>query len=66
MKWSLYLLFCLILFILLIFKNYDNFKGGRGGRWIGGSGAGNRKFDIIDVVGIFLVIFFLFINKNKK
>ena len=59
MEWSLSLLFGLILLALILFKKCEEFKGGR----IRMGGGRNRKFDIIDVVIIVLVIFYLFINK---
>jgi len=61
MECSLSLLFGLILLVLIFFKKVEEFKGGRGFRM--GGGGGNRTFDIIDVVGIVLVIYYLFLNK---
>ena len=61
MQWSLSILFGLILLVLILFKKCEEFKGGRGFRM--GGGGGNRTFDIIDVVGIVLVVFYLFLNK---
>lgn len=60
MEWSLGLLFGLIVLTLFLFKKCEEFKGGRiklrGGRR-------TRKFDIVDVVFIVLIIYYLFLNK---
>ena len=53
----------MVIIILLAFKNYEDFKGGRG-RMFRGKGRRNRTFNIIDVVGIVLVAFYLFINSK--
>ena len=62
MKWSLFLLFCIVVAILAFFKNYDNFKGGRGFR-VRGSSRRRGPFNIIDAVGIVLILFFLYNNR---
>jgi len=59
MKWSLFLLFCIVVAILALFKNYDSFKGGRGFRM--GGGGHHGPFNIIDAVGIVLLLFYLFV-----
>lgn len=60
MKWSLFLLFCIVIAILALFKSSDSFKGGRGFR-MGGGSRGRGPFNIIDAVGIVLVLFYLFV-----
>jgi hypothetical protein len=61
MNWSLTFIFGLTLLAIFFFKKCEEFKGGRGFRM--GGGGGNRTFDIIDVVGIVLIIYYLFLNK---
>jgi len=49
--------------ILALFKSSDNFKGGRGGLYGRGGRRSFGPFNIIDAVGIVLVLFFLFTNR---
>ena len=62
MEWSLSLIFGLTLLAIFFFKKCEEFKGGRGGFRMG-SGRRNRKFDIVDVVIIVLVLYYLFLNR---
>jgi hypothetical protein len=62
MEWSLGLLFGLIVLVIFLFKKCEEFKGGRGGFRMG-RGRRNRKFDIVDVVFIVLIIYYLFLNR---
>ena len=61
MEWSLSFLFGLIVLTLFLFKKCEEFKGGRGGFRMGRQR--NRKFDIVDVVLIVLVLYYLFLNR---
>ena len=58
-----FLLFCIVVAILALFKSSDNFKGGRGGLYGRGGRRSFGPFNIIDAVGIVLVLFFLFTNR---
>lgn len=54
-----FLLFCIVVAILALFKSSDSFKGGRGFRM--GVGGRPGPFNILDAVGIVLVLFYFFV-----